>query len=121
MGMRDEIQAELAEAFSDPDGLADAVEAFSGGITLPGAVDPVTEESTPGEVIAYTGRGVFTGYKIDLIDGESIKASDKLLIALTNEVLGGLPQVGHKINGMNVLKVGIDPAGATYQIQLRAV
>ena len=52
MGMREEIQADLAEAF-DTD-LADAVVPFSGGITLPGTWDPVEETSTDPVVIAYT-------------------------------------------------------------------
>lgn len=119
MGLREDIQAGMAEAF-DTD-LADAVQAFTGGITLPGTVDPVTEAPTGEEVIAYTGRGVFDGFRIDLIDGLRIKATDKLLIALTNEVIGGTPQVGHKINGLDVLAVETDPAGAHYEIQLREV
>lgn len=119
MGLREDIQRDMAEAF-DTD-LSDAVKAFTGGITLPGAVDPITEVSTPGVVIAYTGRGVFVDYRIDLIDGESIKATDQQLIALINEVIGGVPQVGHKINGFDVLNVQMDPAEAHYEIQLREI
>jgi hypothetical protein len=107
MGLREDLQADMAEAF-DTD-LADAVQTFAGGITLPGTVDPVTEEPTGEEVIAYTGHGL------------RIKATDKLLIALTNEVVGGTPQIGHKINGLDVLAVETDPAGAHYEIQLREV
>ncbi|QHF03337.1 hypothetical protein N015_13335 [Pseudomonas asturiensis] len=119
MGLREDIQRDMAEAF-DTD-LADAVKPFAGGVTLPGATDPVTEESTPGTVIAYTGRGVFDGYRMELINGESIKATDQLLIALTNEVIGGVPQAGHKINGFDVLNVQMDPAEAHYEIQLREI
>ncbi|GKQ44379.1 hypothetical protein RYA99_12375 [Pseudomonas syringae pv. actinidifoliorum] len=119
MGLREDIQRDMAEAF-DTD-LADAVKTFSGGVTLPGTVDPVTEVSTPGTVIAYTGRGVFDGFRIDLIDGESIKSTDQQLIALTNEVIGGIPQVGHKINGFDVINVQMDPADCIYQIQLRQI
>lgn len=118
MGLREDIQADMAEAF-DTD-LADAVKAFTGGITLPGAWDPVTEEATGEVVIAYEGRGVFDSYKVELIDGLNIKSTDQLLIALTNEV-PGTPEVGHKINGFDVLNVSTDPAGAHYEIQLRAV
>ncbi|AAO55597.1 hypothetical protein BTW15_01240 [Pseudomonas syringae pv. tomato] len=120
MGMREEIQAELAEAFDDPDGLADAVQQFTGGITLPGSWDPVSEISGPPTVIEYSGRGIFGSYKANLIDGESIKASDQQLTALTNEVTG-VPQAGHKINGYDVLAVGTDPTAAIYQIQLRQI
>ncbi|MFW3166280.1 hypothetical protein WBQ28_17505 [Pseudomonas syringae pv. syringae] len=119
MGLREDIQREMAEAF-DTD-LADAVKSFTGGITLPGTTDPVTEESTPGVVISYAGRGVFDGFRIDLIDGKSIKATDQLLIALINEVIGGTPQVGHKINGYDVLNVDKDPADAHYEIHLREI
>lgn len=116
MGMREEIQADLAEAF-DTD-LADAVLPFSGGITLPGTWDPVEETSTDPVVIAYTGRGVFDEFKIERVDGINIRAKDQLLIALTNETTG-TPDIGHKINGFDVVNVQTDPAGAHYEIQLR--
>ncbi|WP_288078318.1 hypothetical protein [Pseudomonas sp.] len=119
MGLRDELWADLAEAFNTD--LADAIEEFSGGITLPGGQwDPVAETGGAPVVVSYTGRGVFDGYRVDLVDGIKIKATDKLLIAMVNEVTGA-PAVGHRINGMEVLRVDIDPAGATYQIQLREI
>lgn len=118
MGLREDIQADMAEAF-DTD-LADAVKAFTGGITLPGTFDPVTEETTGEVVIAYSGRGVFDEYEIRLVDGINIRSTDQKLIALTNEVTG-TPEIGHKINGSEVLNVSTDPADAHYEIQLRAV
>ena len=116
MGIREEIQADLAEAF-DTD-LADAVLPFTGGITLPGTWDPVTETGGEPIVIAYSGRGVFDGFKIDRVDGVNIRATDQLLIALTNETTG-IPDIGHKINDYDVVNVQVDPAGAHYEIQLR--
>lgn len=117
MGLREEIQADMAEAF-DTD-LADAVRPFSGGVTLPGGYDPVSEEVTAPVIIAYTGRGVFDAFKIAQVDGVNIRATDQLLIALTNETVGGTPDIGHKINGFDVVNVQTDPAGAHYEIQLR--
>lgn len=38
--MREEIQAELAEAFDDPDGLADAVKPVMGVRKIAGEYDP---------------------------------------------------------------------------------
>jgi len=116
MGIREEIQADLAEAF-DTD-LADAVLPFTGGITIPGAWDPVTETGGDPVVIAYSGRGVFDGFKLDRVDGVNIRATDQLLIALTNETTG-IPDIGHKINDYDVVNVQVDPAGAHYEIQLR--
>lgn len=118
MGIREEIQADLAEAFNTD--LADAVRPFTGGVTLPGAWDPVTEESDGEVVIAYSGRGVFDGFKIAVVDGVNIKATDQLLICLTSETTG-TPQVGHKINGFDVINVQVDPVGACMEIQLRGV
>lgn len=119
MGLRDDIQADLAEAF-DTD-LADAVQTFSGGVTLPGTWDPVNEVAGDPVVIAYTGRGVFDSFKVDQVDGVNIRATDQLLIALTNETIGGVPDIGHKINDFDVVNVQTDPAGAHYEIQLRKV
>jgi hypothetical protein len=116
MGLREEIQTELAQAF-DTD-LADVVQAFAGGVTLPGDWDPVKEEARAPVVVAYTGRGVFDSFKLAQVDGVNIRATDQLLIALTNETTG-VPDIGHKINGFDVVNVQTDPAGAHYEIQLR--
>lgn len=119
MGLREDIQTDLAEAFNTD--LADAVQPFSGGVTLPGTWDPVTEVAGAPLVIAYTGRGVFDAFKMTQVDGVNIRATDQLLIALTNETIGDIPDIGHKINGFDVINVQLDPAQATYQIQLRRV
>lgn len=116
MGLRDELLADLAEAF-DTD-LADAVQPFNGGVTLPGGYNPVTEEMTDPVVIEYTGRGVFDSFKLAQVDGVNIRGTDQLLIVLTSEITG-TPDIGHKINGFDVVNVQIDPAGAHYEIQLR--
>lgn len=119
MGLREDIQTDLAEAF-DTD-LADAVQAFTGGVTIPGTWDPVTETGGDPVVITYSGRGVFDEFKLERIDGINIRAKDQLLIALTNETIGDTPDIGHKINGFDVVNVRQDPAGAHYEIQLRQV
>lgn len=117
MGLRDDIQADLAEAFDND--LADAVQPFSGGVTIPGTWDPVTETAGAPVIISYSGRGVFDSLEVDQVDGVNIRATDQLLIALTNETIGGVPDIGHKINDFDVINVQKDPAGAHYEIQLR--
>ncbi|MNL72103.1 hypothetical protein D3C87_1973580 [compost metagenome] len=64
---------------------------------------------------------MFDEFKIERIDGVNIRAKDQLLIALTNETVGGAPDIGHKINGFDVINVQTDPALAHYEIQLRKV
>lgn len=126
MGLRDELQAELAAAF-DKD-LADAVNVFDGKYIIKGDDwDPVTESSTD-TVIGYSGRGVLSRYATSKIDNVNILMGDLKLTALTNEVTG-IPQVNHTITtkdlvthelrAYSVKSVGTDPAGATYSIQLR--
>lgn len=127
MGLRDEIQAELAEAFDDD--LADAVSAFTGNYIAPGEWDPVEEVSTGGPM-TYTGRGVLAKYETKRIDNINILSGDLQLIALANEVTDR-PAEGHTITAPDladrdksvsylVKGVQVDPASATYQIQLRA-
>lgn len=125
MGMRDEIQAELAEAF-DTD-LADAVSTFTGSYMGPGVLDPVSETSTA-QSVTYTGRGVLDSYDSRRIDGLNIMVGDVLLICLANEVTDK-PAVGHQITAPDlvtgepatyrIVSPGIDPAKAHYEIQLR--
>lgn len=125
MGLRDDIQADLAEAFDDD--LADAVFPFTGSYMGPGVWDPVNETTTA-QPVTYTGRGVLDSYDSRRIDGLNILVGDVLLICLANEVTDR-PAVGHQITAQDLLtgqqatyriiSPGIDPAKAHYEIQLR--
>ena len=125
MGIRDELQTDIAEAF-DTD-LADAVNAFTGRYVIQSDWDPVTE--TGGETaVIYIGRGVLSRYKQSRIDNVNILAGDLKLTALVNEVTDK-PAVDHIITAPDLVTglpqtyqvkdVSTDPAKATYRIQLR--
>ncbi|RUR26841.1 hypothetical protein ELY33_17180 [Vreelandella andesensis] len=115
MSLRDDIQADIAEAFDND--LADAVTSFTGSRETAGSYDPVSG-TTSTTTTTYIGRGVFDDYSIREIDGQHIKRSDQKLTALQNEVTD-MPQVDDTIDGFTVISVGNDPAAATYTIQLR--
>lgn len=125
MGLRDDIQVDLAGAFDDD--LADAVSAFTGTYMGPGVRDPISETTTA-QPVTYTGRGVFDSYDSRRIDGLNILVGDVLLICLANETTD-TPAVGHQIMADDLLtgepvtyrivSPGIDPAKAHYEIQLR--
>lgn len=126
MGLQDKLQTKLAKAFDGK--LADAVSAFIGSYQGSGVYDPVTEETTAVPVI-YTGRGVLARYETRRIDSINILSGDLQLIALTNEVTDR-PAEGHTIAAPDladrtksvsylVKGVQVDPASASYQIQLR--
>lgn len=121
MGLRDEVQADIAEAF-DAD-LADAVKPFAGGRTeISDQYDPVTG-SYPETTISYSGRGVFGGFRADEL-GEHLKSTDTKLVALQSETLladdsPATPKVDDRINNMKVVAVMKDPAGASWTLALR--
>lgn len=125
MGIRDELQTEVAAAF-DTD-LQDAVKDFTGTYTVRGGWDPVTETGSETQV-TYSGRGVLARYKLRRIDGVNILHGDLKLTALVNEVTDR-PAVGHfvtapePITGVpqryEVITAAVDSAGAAYSIQLR--
>lgn len=127
MGLRRELQAELAQAF-DTD-LADAVAVVDGSRSVPGTYDPEKGGSTPATTLHYAGRGVFGQYKAREIDGTRIWASDVRLKALQNELFmteagvvtdtPAAPAIGDLVSGYRVVNVGQDPARATWTIQLR--
>lgn len=98
MGLRDELQADLAEAF-DTD-LADAVLAFTGEYMGPGVWDPVNETTTA-QPVTYTGRGVLSRYEDSRIDNINILVGDLRLTALANEVTD-TPDVGHKLSLIHI-------------------
>ena len=122
MGLRDEITADIKEAFNTD--LADAVKPFTGSRTVQG--EPSIEDiltNTVGSnstIINYSGRGVFGSYSEFEVDGEAIKANDVKLTALQSEVTTR-PQLDDNINGYQVVAVNQDPASITYTIQLRKV
>jgi hypothetical protein len=128
MGMRDEIQAEMAEAFDDPDGLADAVKPVAGIRKVVGEYDPSTG-TAPEVATSYGGRGVFGSYLAKEIDGSLIQTTDEKLLVLQNELfvtVDGVPtamiadpKIGDIIGGKRALNVSQDPAGATWTVQLR--
>ncbi len=129
MGMREEIQTEMAEAFEDPDGLADAVKTVTGVRKVAGEYDPDLGGETPETTIIYMGRGVLGSYLSKEIDGSLVQTTDKKLLVLQNELFvseagsptaePAEPAIGDIVNGMRVMNVSADPADATWTAQLR--
>ena len=122
MGLRDEVTADIKDAF-DTD-LADAVKPFTGSRTVQG--EPSIEDiltNTVGSnstIINYSGRGVFSSYAEIEVDNESIQMNDVKLIVLQDEITDA-PKLDDTINGYQVVAVNQDPASITYTIQLRKV
>ncbi len=129
MGVREELQAELAEAFDDPDGLADTVRPVAGLRSIKGGYDPAIGGTVPASTLHYTGRGVFGSYLAKEVDGSRIQTQDVKLLVLQNELFeqtGGAapdtpaePKIGDMVSGYRTLNVSEDPAKATWTIQLR--
>lgn len=122
MGLRDEVTADIKEAFNTD--LADAVQPFTGSRTVQG--EPSIEDILTNTVgsnsttINYSGRGVFGSYAEIEVDNESIMANDVKLTALQSEVTTR-PQLDDVINGYQVVAVNQDPASVTWNLQLRKV
>ena len=122
--MRDELQAELAEAFNDD--LADAVDSFT--CTKPiysGVFDFETQTYPIVGNESYLGRGVLFGsYQKDLVKPADYQAEDAKAIVLQNEVTA-VPQIDDVwVTGkgdFKVVNIGADPVAATFTIQLRKV
>lgn len=124
MGLRDDLQADLAEAFNDD--LADAMTAFTGTRTVASDTDTGEDDwmkppGTPSNsTLTYSGRGVFADYSTYELESDIINVTDVKLICLTNEITNE-PIADDKINGYSVVRVSKDPASVTYEIQLRQV
>ncbi|KAA6196361.1 hypothetical protein [Pseudomonas lactis] len=126
MGLRDDLQRDLAEAF-DTD-LADAVNPVVGVRKVQGDYDP-DSGSTPEVITNYAGRGVFGKYLAKEIDGSLIQTTDEKLTILQNELFimladeptenPAIPVIGDVIGGKRAMNVSQDPAKATWTVQLR--
>ena len=133
MGLRDEITADIKDAF-DTD-LADAVKPFTGSRTVQG--EPSIEDILTNTVgsnsttINYSGRGFFKIYT-DEVDNETILQGDISLLCLQDET-SIIPTVddiitphGFPINGADnqecqVVSVAYNSSLVNYTIQLRKV
>lgn len=122
MSLRDEITADIAEAF-DSD-LADAVSEFTGSRIVPdGPPDPINQ-TQPTITVAYTGRGVFGGFGVQVSEALGILRTDIKLTALQAEV-SNTPKIDDDIEQggvkYRVIHVGQDPASTIWTVQIRRV
>lgn len=124
MGMRDELQEELAAAFDED--LADAVDTFTcEKLIYSGEFDFETQTYPVVGDESYSGRGVLFGsYLKDMVKPIDYQVTDSKAIVLQNEVTG-IPQIGDvwvtSRGDFKVVNIGADPVAATYIIQLRKV
>lgn len=122
MGIRDELQEELAAAFNED--LADAVDTFTcEKLIYSGEFDFETQTYPVIGNESYSGRGVLFGsYLKDMVKPIDYQVTDSKAIVLQNEV-AGIPQIGDvwvtSRGDFKVVNIGADPVAATYSIQLR--
>nr|WP_314523802.1 glutamate 5-kinase [uncultured Acinetobacter sp.] len=122
MGIRDEIQTDISEAFETD--LADAVYSFTCERITQSGWDSVTETSTEVKV-NYSGRGVLFGkYNAYEIANLGIEATDKKATLLQNEVTN-TPLINDEWvtpqGKFKLIHVSQDPAKVTWTCQLRMV
>ncbi|MBF7694027.1 glutamate 5-kinase [Acinetobacter pollinis] len=124
MGIRDDIQSELAEAFNDD--LADAINTFTcSKVTYSGKYNPVTEQYEGEQTVTYQGRGLLFGsYQKDLVKPSDYQADDAKATVLQNEVTAK-PQINDvwvtSKGSFKIINIGTDPTDSIWKVQLRSV
>lgn len=122
--MRDELQAELAEAFSTD--LADAVDSFTcEKLIYSGEFDFETQTYPIAGDESYSGRGVLFGsYLKDMVKPIDYQVTDSKAIVLQNEVTA-VPQIDDvwvtSKGDFKVINIGADPTNSIWTCQLRKV
>ena len=122
--MRDELQAELAEAFSND--LADAVDTFTCEKPIySGEFDFETQTYPVIGSESYSGRGILFGsYQKELVKPVDYQAEDAKAIVLQNEVTA-VPQIDDiwvtSKGDFKVVNIGADPTDSVWICQLRKV
>lgn len=129
MGMRDELQEELAAAFNDD--LADAVDSFTcEKLIYSGEFDFETQTYPVVGDESYSGRGVLFGsYLKDMVKPTDYQVTDSKATVLQSEVLkDGVehkPQIGDvwstSSGGFKVVNIGADPTNSIWACQLRKI
>lgn len=123
MGIKDDIQAEVAAAFSAD--LADAVDSFTcEKLIYSGEFDFETQTYPIVGDESYSGRGVRGNYLRDMVKPIDYQTTDTKAIVLQNE-LTGIPQIGDvwqfRDGGFEVKNISQDPTGSIWTCQLRKV
>ena len=122
--MRDELQAELAEAFNED--LADAVDSFTcTKLIYSGVFDFETQTYPVVGSNSYSGRGVLFGsYQKDLVKPADYQAEDAKAVLLQNEVTA-VPQIDDvwvtSKGDFKVVNISADPTNSIWTCQLRKV
>lgn len=129
MGIKDDIQAEVAAAFSAD--LADAVDTFTcTKLIYSGEFDFETQTYPVIGSESYSGRGVLFGsYLKDMVKPTDYQVTDSKAIVLQNEVLkdgvNHKPQIGDvwatSRGSFKVVNIGADPTDSIWTCQLRKV
>jgi len=122
MGLREELQADIAEAFNED--LADAVHPFTCDRVVSSNWNPKTNTSED-IVERYEGRGVLFGsYSQYEILTLGVLATDKKATVLQNEVTKE-PKIDDEWNTaqgtFRIMHIKQDPIGASWKCQLRKV
>ena len=124
MGIKDDIQTEVAAAFSAD--LADAVDTFTCEKPIySGEFDFETQTYPVVGSESYSGRGVLFGsYLKDMVKPTDYQVTDSKAIVLQNEV-AGIPQIGDVwVTGkgeFEVKNISQDPTSSIWSCQLRKV
>ena len=124
MGIKDDIQAEVAAAFSAD--LADAVDTFTcEKLIYSGEFDFETQTYPVIGNESYSGRGVLFGsYLKDMVKPADYQVTDSKAIVLQNEVTAA-PQIGDVwVTGkgeFEVKNISKDPTSSIWTCQLRKV
>lgn len=124
MGIKDDIQAEVAAAFSAD--LADAVDTFTcEKLIYSGEFDFETQTYPVIGNESYSGRGVLFGsYLKDMVKPADYQATDSKATVLQNEVTG-IAQIGDVwVTGkgeFEVKNISKDPTSSIWTCQLRKV
>lgn len=124
MGIKDDIQAEVAAAFSAD--LADAVDTFTCEKPIySGDFDFETQTYPTVTVEAYSGRGVLFGsYLKDMVKPTDYQVTDSKATVLQNEVTQ-VPQIGDvwatSKGDFKVVNIGADPTNSIWTCQIRRV
>ena len=124
MGIKDDIQAEVAAAFSAD--LADAVDTFTCEKPIySGEFDFETQTYPVVGSESYSGRGVLFGsYLKDMVKPTDYQVTDSKAIVLQNEATT-VPQIDDiwvtNKGDFKVVNIGADPTDSVWICQLRKV
>ena len=120
MGLREAIQSAAGAAVKAVGNVAVSTDYRS---FVSSSYNTATGSTTTTHTTVEGVSVIFDAFRLEQIDGQKVKPEDKLALVAQTQIPGVTPDDNDQLTEgavvWNVMRVGVDPAGAMWELQVR--